>query len=356
MILARTDTVLLWAAVWLHHALRALRHGGARAWLAPCLAAAVSAACVAPWVGWNLARFGTLVQVSAIAIPEPLREDFLARHGSDLGVVAARSWDVTRRAFLHTLVHLYALPRGLPAWPAWLAAAGMCASLLALPPGAARARARRRLAALAAPLLGVAAVLLVHTALRWWVREWYFAPAGWLVAVGCGLAAAHASDVLDALGAPRRAAASLPAAAAAVLLAALWWAPGWRASWTPDAPHRLQQLEAARWLRDHTAGDARVGSFNAGILGYFSERVVVNLDGAVNAEAYRARRNGRLLDYVLAERLDYLADWRGTLPALRCGERPGVRCPLEAVVGEPLPGFAGAPLLVLRVESGPKAR
>ena len=40
---------------------------------------------------------------------------------------------------------------------------------------------------------------------------------------------------------------------------------------------------AALWVRDNTPPDTRVASWDAGIIGYFSDRPVVNLDGVVNS-------------------------------------------------------------------------
>lgn len=45
-------------------------------------------------------------------------------------------------------------------------------------------------------------------------------------------------------------------------------------------------LDAAYWLRDHSDPDARAAAYNAGIIGFFSERRVMNLDGLVNSPAY----------------------------------------------------------------------
>jgi hypothetical protein len=112
----------------------------------------------------------------------------------------------------------------------------------------------------------------------------------------------------------------------------------------------VQQLEAARWLATRTPPQARIGAFNAGIYSYFSGRSVVNLDGVVNADAFVARRDGRLLDYALAAAIDHVVDWRGTLPMLGCAQRDDIRCEQVAVIGEPLPRFAGSPIWVMRIE------
>ncbi len=44
--------------------------------------------------------------------------------------------------------------------------------------------------------------------------------------------------------------------------------------------------EVAQWIRNHLPPDARIGCFDAGIVGYFSDRAVINLDGLVNTLDY----------------------------------------------------------------------
>ncbi|MEW6530643.1 MAG: hypothetical protein AB1473_07390 [Thermodesulfobacteriota bacterium] len=69
--------------------------------------------------------------------------------------------------------------------------------------------------------------------------------------------------------------------------------------------------EMARWMKEHLPKDARIGVFNAGYIGYFSERNVVNLDGLINGvEFYQYLKDGRgVWKYVLDQKLDYIADY-----------------------------------------------
>lgn len=66
--------------------------------------------------------------------------------------------------------------------------------------------------------------------------------------------------------------------------------------------------DAARWVSTHTEVSETIGVFQGGAIGYLSKRRVVNLDGKVNAEAYRALRAGRLSDYVRAAHIDLVLD------------------------------------------------
>jgi len=65
---------------------------------------------------------------------------------------------------------------------------------------------------------------------------------------------------------------------------------------TVSSARKLRQIQArfwswplyraATWARDNLPAHARVGAWNAGIIGYFSERQVVSLDGLVNTRRY----------------------------------------------------------------------
>jgi len=52
-----------------------------------------------------------------------------------------------------------------------------------------------------------------------------------------------------------------------------------------------------------------VASFNAGILGYYSGRAVVNLDGAINNAAYRALKGRKLAALMQKAGVRWLVDF-----------------------------------------------
>ena len=65
---------------------------------------------------------------------------------------------------------------------------------------------------------------------------------------------------------------------------------------TVSSARKLRQMQvrfwswplyrAAAWARENLPAEARIGAWNAGTIGYFSERQVVNLDGLVNTRRY----------------------------------------------------------------------
>jgi hypothetical protein len=89
-------------------------------------------------------------------------------------------------------------------------------------------------------------------------------------------------------------------------LSQLAFAYTWRFS-QPQEPF----YELAQWIKRFTPPHVRIGAFNAGIIGYFSDRTVINLDGVVNAKALKALQDGRLLSYIIHNRITYVADWYG---------------------------------------------
>lgn len=49
----------------------------------------------------------------------------------------------------------------------------------------------------------------------------------------------------------------------------------------------------------------------SGALGYFADHfMVVNLDGVVNASAYKALVERRMMEYIKAQRIAYIIGWR----------------------------------------------
>lgn len=77
----------------------------------------------------------------------------------------------------------------------------------------------------------------------------------------------------------------------------------WNASWN-DHSYR-----AATWLARCAPADARVGSWNAGVLGYHAVQSVTNLDGLINNDALIPHiREGTLDKYIRMHNIEYLSD------------------------------------------------
>jgi hypothetical protein len=238
-----------------------------------------------------------------------------------------------------------------------------------------RRQATRQIGLLLVPTAGVVLMLLFHSAVRWHLRGWYFAPAGLIGAALLGVAVSYVASLLHGtrLGWRVEAQEQAPSgsglpppgrwrrwAAAAlypmVVLALVGvYGPQQSDDWLRRMPHRLNMLEGARWLEGNTAPEARIGSFNAGIFGYFSGRTVINLDGVVNEDAYKARRDGRTMDYICAQEIRYLVDLEQEYwVSSRCRDDPSLQFELVAKIGRPLSYFRGGQVTVLELVSMPE--
>jgi hypothetical protein len=76
-----------------------------------------------------------------------------------------------------------------------------------------------------------------------------------------------------------------------------------------EYPHQVEMLSGSEWLKNNTSPDQIVVSFNSGIFGYFSDRIVVNLDGAVNQKAYLEIKKNQLWQISKQSKADYYIDY-----------------------------------------------
>jgi hypothetical protein len=71
-------------------------------------------------------------------------------------------------------------------------------------------------------------------------------------------------------------------------------------------------LEGAEWARNHTPPGTVLACVDAGLIGYFSERPVINLDGKANGYEYlRYLRDGDVDAYLAAHNTAYIINVRG---------------------------------------------
>ena len=308
LFLARTDTVFYAAAFWLIAVVRAARPARLRRGL---LVLGVAGVTIAPWLIWNWITFGSPLQVSGFAVPYVIRE---------LKLLSGLSLSE------YTIVglQLFILFPFLSEIYGWIACAGLLALwyFLRMAPVLARVTVdlfRRMLAAVLLLWLSSTALIFVHTYIRRFPRDWYFAQLDWLSAVTLFL-------VICVLGATplwrkvqRRFAARSPSVRRGAyllgglligLLVALVWEPGNRELFTAGVyPYQVEYLDAARWLKANTREDETAAAFNAGIIGYFSDRRVVNLDGVMDNAAFDAIRERRLWNFMREANVSYYLDY-----------------------------------------------
>lgn len=298
-VFARSDLLLVVIALAL------FRHGRSpRALFAPAVAALGLAAV-------SLALTGSAQQDSAWPMPWLMHTHFLAGE-PDLGAWLQRLWWYLRPCLLGgpfavvspvlggALVYVVLrarVPFGLAPLPliAVLAAWALGASEVAVPLlAAALLLALRALEptddVLEPAFLGLAALVAAHHLVRFYPRDYYFAPFG----VAGVLAIAS-------IGRDRpRLAALLIVAAAALGVREARQAPRW--------PWQREMALAGRMLREVLGSDVAVGCFNSGIVSWLHPGPIVNLDGVVNREAFAALRRGALEEYLDARGVRFVLD------------------------------------------------
>jgi len=382
LFLARTDNVFFIGVFWL--AAVAMAERGRRLRRAGVMAAAAAALAV-PWAAYNWLAFGSPVQVSGLAVPYVQHALYRPEEHGGLSPT------------LHGLklfaVMLYEGLRGEIGYSRLVSFPAIALSLLvfaicwrreaALDADPARSMAARR-AILVLLGLGLAsfAHLFVHAAIRWYPRPWYFDQLLVLLPAVFALALSVATRRAQLPGAESRvpvaapqepgpgdlAPCSHPVAQSAIrnprLLGALVAlalagiggllversaALLRRGEW----PWAVEMLDAARWLRDNTREGDVAAAFNAGIIGYYSQRRVVNLDGAVNNAAYEALRHRSLLSMMRRAKVAYYLDFEPMtlkrfgpfLGALRDMEK----MPVVHRFRRPEAAWAGSHILVVKM-------
>ncbi|MCC5952340.1 MAG: hypothetical protein JJU45_09620 [Acidimicrobiia bacterium] len=141
---------------------------------------------------------------------------------------------------------------------------------------------------------------------------WYFAPLGVLLLLVVPL---FTADLLDqSLRTARRtdSTTKLVAPAAAIVVVPLLVAGALQMSRFVDPDLRSIQVanrDAGAWIADNLDDDAILASWDAGVVGYFADRPVVNIDGVANSPAFvEAVRSGRVGPFLDAQGVGYIVN------------------------------------------------
>jgi hypothetical protein len=280
LLLARTDNVFLFLVVHSLTAWAALRGPGTRGVIA---SHALTILLLAPWLLWSYGTFGTIMQSSGIALPFALRGAYaLSPQASTMGM-------------LLTPIHLYlgrdallidASWTGLPplvGLPLWIAVTVAGAKIMT--DVSKRHRSLGGLSIASAAALAFALLLVFHIVVRWYPRPWYFAPLSWVFATTVGMLIDASAPRPSGLLWRHRKLVGLVLSEIFLMVGAFWWLRG------------------------------LYPQHNSGLHAYYSDRVVVNLDGVVNGDALKAIQEKQLLDYMHSMGITYLADYNSAIVA-----------------------------------------
>ncbi len=165
---------------------------------------------------------------------------------------------------------------------------------------------------------------------------WYFAPLALYGTLLIVLAVADlaAGAVGEAAQASKRVTSAAVRAPALILCVPLVVAFAWSVPSLVDPGARallVHDAAAGRWIATHLPPDARIASWDAGALGYFANRQVVNLDGVVNSHAYsEAVRDGRTAAFLSERDIGWVANHGGDVD----GRDPDIDDQIRALFGD----------------------
>jgi Dolichyl-phosphate-mannose-protein mannosyltransferase len=78
-------------------------------------------------------------------------------------------------------------------------------------------------------------------------------------------------------------------------------------------PQQTVMYQAAVWMQKNLPADTRVGAFNAGIYGFWSDQRIVNLDGVANNDILSNMKKKTLGTYFQKQGITYLCEFEGSL-------------------------------------------
>ena len=314
LFLARTDNIIL---LGFTHAFLLWRQSSDRARIRHHIGAVLVASVVAaPWLLWVCLKFGSPVQVSGLAVAYFMRAFVGAQGwtGLDYGIKFLRNLGTVTTYF--PVYH-----RNIDSFTA--AASGDVIVTLALAGGTlffyrtdsleGQRALLKRLAPWGAPVLAGGVFVFVHTLRAVDLRGWYYAsllPASYLL---FGIA----GDYVVSRGAvaPRWTKTCLLMTGTGVLI--LMFTFSLRAGFS----RRCGEIDGYNMIRavnDALPDDVLLGSWNAGLFGYFYEKGnVVNLDGSANNGVYDSIKSRSLGEYVTREHIGYLLDAAGAMELVK---------------------------------------
>lgn len=283
--LARTDTALLLVSLGVFVLLNLVPR---QRWSLILLGASCALLVSMPWFLWNFIQFGNpLSQSSGIAVPTAIR----MRH--ELSAPGTSVWHLSVKSFLDPIPWIRGDYAGTPVF---LGPILWCLGAIGLISGHRNGVGLSLLWACVALIIGGFALIAVHSLVRWYPRPWYFVVNAQALSIGLAF-------FWNALRQPKMRLVLVAGGAPLMLILGIHQ---WRAGYYP---WQNRQYNASMWLQAHTPSNSVIASMNSGIMGYYSGRTVINLDGVVNPRAFNAIKNKELFSYIQDEGVDYFVDF-----------------------------------------------
>jgi hypothetical protein len=286
-VLARTDSVFIIIAIVIDLLAQKKTH-------AMIVTAAISAIVASPWFVWSYLTFGIFQQNSGAVLT------YIGAFKA--GSFLSRSYIAAKMQAFYLAVRIIAL---------FLASVALPATFFLLLHMRKKIKLRidfRKLLLNVIVLFGII-LFFYYPVLMWGATRRYYQPLLVVTAIAVGLMFKPLTLSKD-----RR----IPTVFILLLivnLAAVTW---FYFAYRNDAPQawQLDLYETAFWLQSNTQPSDRIGSFNFAIMGYFSNRTVIDTIGVMNDEAYHAVLNHRLFSYIEERDIRYLVDNEDTFDSM----------------------------------------
>ena len=298
-VLARTDGLFLLGAVMITEVHRAWQNPTRRLKIIfnSFVIGGTTLIVTLPWWWWNWHNFGMITQISSKAV-------FLGWHGFDWvtnpSFIISRTLFAGRRYLMRVVVY-NTIPFLIVGFALWQARdASKKGWWLAL---------KQALIDLDFAVFSVVMLAIWYGVWQWHIQNWYFLPTIMVTTILVGLV------WLKLIQGPATIEIKWPIVlitlASVLLLSGVYFAKGF------GFPRQERGYYIAEWLNQHTESDAMIGAWNSGIIGYFTQRSVVNLDGVVNNSVYaymvanQTRSLVGLMGYIRDRQIDYITDYEG---------------------------------------------
>lgn len=298
VMLSRTDNAIVVGVCYLAVALSLkdrLR------WLAG--AAGVAILLLLPWFIWSYRVFGTIAQVSGEAGAHTLKS-YLALNSWSAAEYSVQLLKNIALVLTHFPVHLYDVSLRSPLY--FIVASAVIGYLVwALVSGwrvrAARSILRHQLTVWRGPIVALLLFIVIHTLHGIYLKSWYYASIIPILLVPSAI-------VLNFCFTTRHRSHTMQI----VLLLLVFSAAN--LTYSPRRIGEIDKYTMVGVLDGRLPAGARVGSWNAGVYGYFSSRLqIVNLDGLVNNVVFDSIKQREVHGYCVANKIEYIVDSRGSL-------------------------------------------
>ena len=91
--------------------------------------------------------------------------------------------------------------------------------------------------------------------------------------------------------------------------------------------HQSSMLQTAKYLKEMAIPyNSKIGSWNAGIVSWYSGKNIINLDGLVNDSIYPHLKNQTLCSYIRESKIEYIVDFEAMFNDQKLKKRGGYNC------------------------------